>query len=871
MGGYTKRPLLLIAWKNLKTYPVRILLTTSSVILGVAVIIASNIFSESNKSAFDNLFSGVYEGVDLVVSPVRDLPFEQTGGSGGQGPIQFEVEKIPDEKIKEIEEIPGVEAAWGDVLGFAQYVKVVDGETILISNGFAPTFGAAWDTSPYANQWELLSGRPPINNKELVMDKATADVNNFNIGDKVTVLAGAIPATFKIVGIAQFSDVGSPGGATFALFEFRTAQKLLDSEGVVDLINVVIELNADIEEVRLNIENIDPGNLDVIDAQEAAAEQANNIKQGLDFFNTILNVFAGIAIFVGAFIIQNTFRILIFQRTKELALLRALGTSRRQIYRLVLSESIFMSVIGSGLGIGLGIGLAVIVKEGLKRFNFGLPEGPLILTPSAAIIGVLVGVSVTILSSLLPAIKASKVSPMEAIREGFSQPKRKSLVQRLIIGILSTSLGFSLLFGSIFDFFDIPGLTSLRQVGAGAAITFVGMAILAPSFSKPFISIFHFAYIFFFKILGKLSIENSKRTPRRTAATASALMIGLTLITLANVITTSFKAQSESLIKGVVLADYQISAAQVFVSPGVPSGLGEELLALEEVTDLGRIRASVAGLEDSPVLIGGIDESIFKLIKTKDINGNIEKFREQNTLGVLKQKAERDSLDVGDNLTLYIPEKGEIDFEIGYIFDWTTPPPAELFLLLDNYDFLKNETLDTEIYLNVKERNDATYNKIESIVKEYPGVAFRDQDGLIEEANTQIQSLLNIIYGFLSISVFVALIGITNTLSLAVYERTREIGLMRAIGTLRSQIRRMIFLESSIISIFGAFLGTALGILFAWSLIKSIEDQGFETFVVSPQQTLQWVGISIFAGVVAAIIPALRASRQNILQAISYE
>ena len=608
-------------------------------------------------------------------------------------------------KIEEINKIPGVKSAWGDVLGFAQYVKVVDGETVLISNGFAPTFGAAWDTSPYASQWELLSGRPPVNNKELVMDKVTAENNEFNIGDKVTVLAGAIPATFKIVGIAQFSEVGSPGGATFALFEFRTAQKLLDSEGVVDLINVVIELNADIEEVRLNIESLDPGNLSVIDAQEAAAEQANNIKQGLDFFNTILNVFAGIAIFVGAFIIQNTFRILIFQRTKELALLRALGTSRRQVYRLVLSESLFMSIIGSGLGIGLGIGLAVLVKEGLNRFNFGLPEGPLVLTPSAAIIGAVVGVSVTVLSSLLPAIRASKVSPMEAIREGFSQPKKKSLVKRLLVGLLTTSLGFSLLFGTIFDFFEVPGLSSLRQVGIGAAITFVGIAILAPSFSKPFISIFHYIYIFFFKILGKLSIENSKRTPRRTAATASALMIGLTLITLANVITTSFKAQSESLIKGVVLADYQISAAQVFVSPGVPAGLGEELLKLDEVTELGRVRATVAAFEDSPILLGGLDEAIFKLIKTKDISGDISKFREENTLGVLKQKAERDNLSIGDSLLLYIPEKGEINFEIGYIFDWTTPPPAELFLLLDNYDFLKNETLDTELYLNVKEKN----------------------------------------------------------------------------------------------------------------------------------------------------------------------
>ena len=871
MFGFTKRPLFLIAWKNLKTYPVRIFLTTSSIILGVAVIIASNIFSESNKSAFDNLFSGIYEGVDLVVQPIQEDFAQGFSGDGGQGPISFEVKKIPDNRIQEITNLPSVKAAWGEVLGFAQFIKIVDGETVLISNGFAPTFGAAWDSNPYAQQWSLVEGQPPTNKKEVVMDVVTAENHNFSVGDRVTVLAGATPASFTIVGIAEFANVGAPGGATFALFEFRTAQALLDSKGEVDLINVVIENNFDINDVKNDITNLDTENLNVINAQEAAAEQADSIKQGLDFFNTILNVFAGIAIFVGAFIIQNTFRILLLQRTKELSLLRALGTSKRQIYRLVISESLFMSIIGSGLGIALGIGLAVAVKEGLQYFEFGLPDGPLVLTTEAAITGLIIGITVTIFSSLLPARKASQVSPMEAIRDSVSTPQRKSLLTRLLFGSIISIVGFGVLFGVLYDFLDLPTLSSLQQVGFGAGVIFIGISVVTPSITKPFVFIFDKIYNLLFGILGKLATENSKRTPRRTASTASALMIGLTLISLANVITTSFKAQAESLISEVILADYQVSAANVFASPGIPTGLSEELLQLDEVTKLSRTRATVVGFNDRPLILGAVDETVFDLVKTDDVSGDRKDFLDENAIGILKQTAEREELFVGDEVVLTIPEEGERTFTVSYIFDWTTQPPAEFFVLLENNSFFSDESLDTELYFNVDKKTPELEEKINAIVDEYPGVEIRDEDGLVEEANNQIQLLLNVIYGFLSISIFVALFGITNTLSLSVFERTREIGLMRAIGTYRKQIRRMIFIESSIISIFGAALGTSLGIFFAWSLIQTLADEGFTVFAVSIPQTALWIGISIIAGVIAAILPAIRASRQNILEAISYE
>ena len=805
------------------------------------------------------------------MQPIQEDFAQGFSGDGGQGPISFEVKKIPDNRIQEIVNLPSVRAAWGEVLGFAQFIKIVDGETVLISNGFAPTFGAAWDSNPYAQQWSLVEGQPPTNKKEVVMDVVTAENHNFSVGDRVTVLAGATPASFTIVGIAEFANVGAPGGATFALFEFRTAQALLDSKGEVDLINVVIENNFDINDVKNDITNLDSENLNVINAQEAAAEQADSIKQGLDFFNTILNVFAGIAIFVGAFIIQNTFRILLLQRTKELSLLRALGTSKRQIYRLVISESLFMSIIGSGLGIALGIGLAVAVKEGLQYFEFGLPDGPLVLTTEAAITGLIIGITVTIFSSLLPARKASQVSPMEAIRDSVSTPQRKSLLTRLLFGSIISIVGFGVLFGVLYDFLDLPTLSSLQQVGFGAGVIFIGISVVTPSITKPFVFIFDKIYNLLFGILGKLATENSKRTPRRTASTASALMIGLTLISLANVITTSFKAQAESLISEVILADYQVSAANVFASPGIPTGLSEELLQLDEVTKLSRTRATVVGFNDRPLILGAVDETVFDLVKTDDVSGDRKDFLDENAIGILKQTAEREELFVGDQVVLTIPEEGERTFTVSYIFDWTTQPPAEFFVLLENNSFFADESLDTELYFNVDKKTPELEEKINAIVDEYPGVEIRDEDGLVEEANNQIQLLLNVIYGFLSISIFVALFGITNTLSLSVFERTREIGLMRAIGTYRKQIRRMIFIESSIISIFGAALGTSLGIFFAWSLIQTLADEGFTVFAVSIPQTALWIGISIIAGVIAAILPAIRASRQNILEAISYE
>jgi len=480
-------------------------------------------------------------------------------------------------------------------------------------------------------------------------------------------------------------------------------------------------------------------------------------------------------------------------------------------------------------------------------------------------------VVVTILSSLLPARKASQVSPMEAIRDSVSTPKRKSLVVRLIFGTTVSVVGFGMLFGVLYDYLDLPSLSGLQQVGFGAAVIFIGISIITPSITKPFVFIFDRVYELTFGILGKLATENSKRTPRRTASTASALMIGLTLISLANVITTSFKAQAESLISDVILADYQVSAANVFASPGIPTGLSEELLELDEVTKLSRTRATVVGYNDRPLILGGVDDAVFDLIKTDEIEGNRADFSNQNALGILKPTAEREELKVGDEVTLTIPEEGERTYVVSYIFDWTTQPPAEFFVLLNNNSFFLDESLDTELYFNVDKVTPELDEKINDIVDNYPGVEIRDEEGLVEEANNQIQVLLNVIYGFLSISIFVALFGITNTLSLSVFERTREIGLMRAIGTYRKQIRRMIFIESSIISIFGAALGTGLGIFFAWSLIQALADEGFDVFAVSWEQTLMWIGISVLAGVIAAILPAIRAARQNILEAISYE
>ena len=351
------------------------------------------------------------------------------------------------------------------------------------------------------------------------------------------------------------------------------------------------------------------------------------------------------------------------------------------------------------------------MKEGLKYFDFGLPEGPLVLTPSAAVTGIVIGVVVTIFSSLLPARKASQVSPLEAIRDSQSTPKRKSLLIRLLVGSLVSLTGLGVLFGVLYSFLRLPTLSVLQQVGLGASVIFIGISVITPSITKPFVTIFDSIYKSIFGILGKLATENSKRTPRRTASTASALMIGLTLISLANVLTTSFKAQAEKVVKEVVLADYQVSAAQIFASPGIPTGLSEELIALDEVTELSRTRATVVGYNNRPLILGAVDKEVFDLIKTVDIAGSREDFYQQDAIGVLNFKAENDDISLNDKVTLTIPEVGKKEFVVRYIFDWTTQPPAEFFLLLENHEFFSNESLDTELYFNVinKDENEVTF------------------------------------------------------------------------------------------------------------------------------------------------------------------
>ncbi len=287
---------------------------------------------------------------------------------------------------------------------------------------------------------------------------------------------------------------------------------------------------------------------------------------------------------------------------------------------------------------------------------------------------------------------------MEAIRDSVSTLKAKSLLLRLMLGTLISAVGFGMLFGVLFDFLDLPTLSSLQQVGFGAGIIFIGISVITPSITKPFVFVFEKIYNLIFGILGKLATENSKRTPRRTASTASALMIGLTLISLANVITTSFKAQAETLISEVILADYQVSAANVFASPGIPTGLSEELLELDEVTKLSRTRATVVGYNQRPLILGAVDATVFDLVKTDDIEGSREGFLKKDTIGILKQTAEREGLSVGDEVLLTIPEAGEKAFTVSYIFDWTTQPPAEFFVLLENNPFFSDESLDTELY-----------------------------------------------------------------------------------------------------------------------------------------------------------------------------
>lgn len=841
-------------WKGLLGHKLRMALTALAIFLGTSFIAGSYVFTDTLGGLFDDLFSSAFAGTDVVVQATldEDLTFVQR-------------QRFDPAVVDQILSVEGVAGAEGTVGGFAN-LATPDGE-ILGGQG-APTIGSAW--IEVGNPFELRDGRAPAAPGELVLDKASADRFSLAVGDVVQVISLGRPETFEVVGLIGLGTSDGFGGATAIGVEFDTADRIFGAEGQIDAVNIVADEGVDPGVLAGHIQQVLPEGVQAVDARLAAEEQLAAFKEALGFFNTFLLVFGLVALFAGTFLIQNTFQIIVTQRTRELALLRAIGATRAQVIRMVMGEATLVALLASSLGVVGGIVLANLIRLVFETFGGDIPGGNLVVAPRTIAVALVTGLVVTLLSAIVPALNASRIPPVAAMREALAVPRARSLRRRGIIGGSVAILGIVLLFVGLRGI-GPDTLSPVALVGAGAAAMFVGIAVLTPLFARP-IGRTLGAPIAATGTVGRLARENAVRSPRRTAATSSSIMIGTALAGLALILGSSLDVTTGVLIEDRFRSD-------LIVQPGGFGGaelspqVAVELEALPEVASLAAIRRNAAQVGGDTSFIAAADMArLVDLVRFDEVAGAMSAIGDDE-VALSTDVAEGQDVTIGDPITVTFGSTGDQTFRVGAIFT-ADGPGADTYITLSAWDANFTERFDSSIFVELAEGVDLETGReaLLGVTAAFPGADVLDQNQFAEEARSQIRQFIGLVFALLALTLVIGFVGILNTLLLSIIERTREIGLLRAVGTTRGQLSRMVTWEAVIVAVFGALLGLALGVFFGWAVIASLRADDVEIILSIPES---WLAIAVFAaamaGIVAAVYPARRASRLNVLEAISYE
>lgn len=848
------------AIKNLLGHKLRMFLTGFSIILGVSFVSGTYIFTDSISSTFNNLFSEVFSGTDLTVRPKQE-DFGQSASS------------FPASVLDEVKAVEGVSVTSPAVNGSAQ---LLDKDGKPIGGQGPPTIGFSWGTEPGLNPLQINDGdgRAPTAPGEIIIDKATAELGKFAIGDKIQVILQGPAEEFTLVGIATFGSSDGLAGATLSAFELNEAQRVFGFENSFAEINIKAESGISPEELKTRVDKILPPELESITGQEQSNEQVSELNEGLGFINTALLAFAGVSIFVGSFIIQNTFRIIVAQRSKELALLRAIGATKAQVVRLVIYEATVIALIASVMGIFLGLIVANGVRALMNSIGFGLPDGPLNIEPRTVMVSLGVGLVVTLLSAIIPAIKASRVSPVEAMRENeASSGSRKSLFKRGIFGLIISLVGVASLIIGLNTDIEQP----IYAVGFGVVMMFIGVSIIAPLLSSPLAQIIGWPLTKYRGVSAKLARDNAKRSPQRTASTAAALMIGVSLVALLSIIATTFKSEVEVLLEDSFPADLTVQSTNIGeFGPGSAVFSVKALDALKATPELTNVTAfryqfEGAKVDDIVVFITGVDTDYFNdVIKIGPSENALENLASG---GVIVNQAivDENGWSIGQEIDIEYALTGKVPTKIV----GTYSEPFDSDYIISTKTYLANFDSDdvTLVAANVRDGVEVTAGKesAQKALSGFPQVLVQDQEDLRNSISTQIDQILALFWGLLGFAIIIAVLGITNTLMLSISERTKEIGMLRAIGMTRKQVRQMIRYESVIIALFGAILGVVMGTFFAWAVLRALASEGISGFVVPFGQIAFYFVIAVIAGILAAAWPARKASRMDILKAIYHD
>ncbi|CAL9299299.1 hypothetical protein SUDANB135_03022 [Streptomyces sp. SudanB135_2055] len=838
------------ALRNVLAHKARLLMTVLAVMLGVAFVSGTLVFTNTISGALQNSSAKGFDHVDVAVTPEFQ---EAEGDKVGEQP------ELTQDLVEDSASVPGAASAIGVVSGFT---AVADKDGDLIGDGWSTKGGNYWgEKDP---RYPLTDGRAPKGEGEILIDSKTAGRTGYGVGDTVRMSVDGPVITPKVVGVFTTDDGSVAAGGSLTLFDTATAQKLFGKAGTYDEIDVKAKDGVTQAALKAELDKALPKDLvETTTAEKLADDQAEAIASSMSGMKQGLLVFAGIALFVGTFIIANTFTMLVAQRTKELALMRAVGASRRQVTRSVLIEAFVVGVVAAVTGLLAGIGIGAGMRALMSSMGEVVPDGPLVVSAGTVVAALAVGVLVTMLAAWLPGRRAAKIPPVAAMSSVHAQATTKSLVLRNTLGALVSAAGIAVVLAAT----TMGGSDGQAPMGLGAVLLIIGVFILTPLLSRPLIAAAA-PVLRLFGVSGKLARQNSVRNPRRTAATASALMIGLTLITGMTVMAGSLQKSIDKMASAAIEADYVVSMANGnWLSPDV----SEKLAGADGVT-------AVSPLRNSPARIGGDTEYL------TGVNGS--------TIGELTDlKVEQGAFEVGGTEVVVDGDTAkENGWKAGSAFTVAYEDGEKQRLTVagvyEGNDMLRGimvdnavltphltDPVDMQVMVKMSDgASSAAKDSLQQALDTNPAIKIQDKKDISNEIAKMFTLMLNMLYGLLAMAVIVAVLGVINTLAMSVFERSQEIGMLRAIGLDRKGIKRMVRLESLVISLFGGVLGIGLGVFFGWAAGELMGST-----IATYELVLPWGRMGVFlllaavVGVLAALWPARRAARLNMLQAIKAE
>jgi putative ABC transport system permease protein len=844
--------------RGLLAHKLRLALATVAIVLGVSFVTGTLVIGDTINKTFDTLFQTTTAGVDVNVRGVSTGKAEH--GQQIHPPIPVSV-------LSAVQGVDGVKEAYGYLVRPA---VIIGSNGKVVSIGGAPTLGLLWNPYPDMSSFRLRSGRAPRGSDEVVIDAHTVAKQGFRVGDPVRVaLPQGAPRSFTLVGTTGFGDQDNLAGATVAAFDAQAGRALLGAPNEYDGVDVKAQQGVTPSALKARVAAALPSGVEAVTGQTLAQEQSDAVKTGIGFLTTFLLVFAFISLFVGSFIILNTFSILVAQRTRELALLRCLGATRAQVMRSVLTESAITGLVAAIAGIVAGLGIAKGLEALLGAVGLDLSGTSLQLQAHTVVAGLAVGVLVTVIASVLPARKATRVAPVEAVRDAVPAPSVVS-AGRIAGGLLLLGAGVLCI---LLGLFALPS-NQLPVTGAGAVATFIGVAVLAPIVVVPVISVLGAPVRRWRGVPGKLARENAMRQPRRTASTASALMIGVGLVSCFTVVAASLTDSINRIVDRTVNADYIITPES--------QGGGNALLS----PDISRRVATDRNVAVVSPISGGLFhygaeadqvEAIVPATILQVADVTVQKGTGVDHLGdgdvaISEDAAKNHSLHVGGVVPMQLPRPGVLQQRITAIYarnpllgDYLVTRTTWQRGSIDLFDFV----------VLVKGAPDvpqtALRSSIDNDLNAFPNVKVQNNAEYKKSQGQQINVLLNLLTALVVLAIIIALLGVVNTMALAIVERVRELGLVRALGMTRPQTRSMVRWETVLITVFGALLGCVVGLFFGIALVRAFASQGVDQLNLALGRQVQYVEVAFLAGLVAAIWPARRAARVDMLEAIATE